>query len=290
MKYTFIDTYRSAFGVEKMCRVLAVSRSGFYHWRHGGESQRAMENRILLVHILKAYETNKGRYGSPRITAVLHDQGYSCSRPRIARIMRRNGIKAKTRRKFKVTTDAHHNYPVAPNLLQQKFRSEAPHRIWVSDITYIRTLEGWLYLTVILDLFNRKITGWSMHDRLHAKHTTLPALQMAFKRYQPLPGLVFHSDRGVQYSCDEFVAGLRGFKAIQSMSGKGSCYDNAVAESFFRTLKTELVYHESYRTRMEAKSSLFEYMEGFYNLVRKHSYLGYRSPVQFENLAYRKTI
>ena len=290
MKYTFIDSYRSAFGVEKMCRVLSVSRSGFYHWRHRGESQRALQNRILLVRIRKAYESSKGRYGSPRITAVLHDQGYSCSRPRIARIMRGNDIQAKTRRKFKVTTNAKHNYPVAPNLLQQKFQSEAPNRIWVSDITYIRTLEGWLYLTVILDLFNRKITGWSMSKSMPAGETTIPAYQMALRNCQPSAGLVFHSDRGVQYACDQFVALLKRSEAIQSMSGKGNCYDNAVAESFFHTLKTELIYHQSYRTRREAKSSLFEYIEGFYNRFRKHSYLGYRSPEEYENLAYSKAI
>lgn len=284
MKYTFIDTHRSAFGVEKMCRVLAVSRSGYYRWRQGGESSRVRENRRLLGHIRQAYAASKGRYGSPRITVALQDQGLACSRPRIARLMRRHGIQAKTRRKFKITTNTKHSYPLAPNRLQQSFHADTPNRIWVSDMTYIGTLEGWLYLTIIMDLYSRKIVGWSMSDRVLAQDTTIPALRMALTGCQPSPGLLFHSDQGVQYACDQFVALLKASKAIQSMSSKGNCYDNAVAESFFRTLKTELVYHERYQSRAEARNSLFEYMESYYNRFRKHSTLGYRSPVEYENL------
>jgi len=290
MKYQFIDDYRSSFGVEKMCRLLAVSRSGFYGWNQRGESKRAAENRQLLESIQRIVESTMGRYGSPRITAELQDQGYRCSRPRVARLMRKHDIKARARRKFKVTTRSKHRYPVAPNLLRQTFRAEAPNRVWVSDITYIRTLEGWLYLTVVMDLYNRKIVGWSMSETMEVTGTTIPAFEMAVKGCRPLPGLVFHSDRGVQYACDSFVALLSRSKVIQSMSGRGNCYDNAVAESFFHTLKTELVYHELYRTREQARRSLFEYMEGFYNRSRKHSTLGYRSPVEYDNMKFNQAI
>ena len=290
MKYHFIDHYRSEFGVEKMCRLFVVSRSGFYRWSSGSESKQAVENRLLLDNIQRIYETAQGRYGSPRITAELQDQGYACSRPRVARLMRKHAIRARTGRKYKVTTNARHNYALAPNLLNQVFRTDAPNRIWVSDITYIRTLEGWLYLTVIIDLFNRKIIGWSMSKSLQAGQTTIPAFQMALKSRQPQAGLVFHSDRGVQYACDQFVTLLKRSKVIQSMSGKGNCYDNAVAESFFHTLKTELVNRELYRTREEVRRNLFYYLEGFYNRVRRHSTLGYKSPVEYENMRFNQTI
>ncbi len=290
MKYYFITHYRSQFGVERMCHVFAVSRSGFYRWSSGVESKRAAENRLMLDNIQRIYKAAKGRYGSPRITAELRDQGYACSRPRIARLMRKHAIRAKTRKKYKVTTNAKHNYALAPNLLEQGFRTDAPNLVWVSDITYIRTLEGWLYLTVIMDLFNRKIIGWSMSERMQAGETTIPALRMALKNCQPPAGLVFHSDRGVQYACEPFVALLKRSKAIRSMSSKGNCYDNAVAESFFHTLKTELVSHEIYRTREEARRNLFEYLEGFYNRFRRHSTLGYLSPVEYENMRSNQAI
>lgn len=290
MKYEFIHKSRSEFVVEKMCQVLNVCRSGYYRYITGTKSKRWIENMNLLKEIKNIYEDSKGTYGSPRITNVLHDLGYSCSEPRVARLMRANGIRAKTKKKFKATTNSDHSYPIAPNLLKQDFWTNSPNRIWVSDITYIRTLEGWLYLTIVLDLYHRKIVGGSMSDRLTAKTTVIPAFIQAVKRYQPLPGLIFHSDRGVQYACDDFSGLLKTFRAIPSMSGKGNCYDNAVAESFFHTLKTELVYHEIYRTRMEAKTSLFEYIEIFYNRFRKHSTLGYKSPEQYEKLNYKNAI
>ncbi len=290
MKYHFIDHYRSQFGVQKMCQLFVVSRSGFYRWHRGTESKRAAENRLLLDNIRRIYRAVNGRYGSPRITAELHDQGYVCSRPRVARLMRKHAIKARTRRKFKVTTNARHNYPVAPNLLNQQFHSDAPNRIWVSDLSYIHTLEGWLYLTVVIDLFHRKIIGWSMSNRMLAEQTTIPAFKMALKNCQPPAGLMFHSDQGIQYACDQFVALLKQSEVIQSMSGSGNCYDNAVAESFFHSLKTELVHHELYRTRDEARRSLFEYLEGFYNRTRKHSTLGYKSPAEYEIMTYNQPI
>jgi len=290
MKYEFIKTHRSTFAVRKMCQALKVSWSGYYRYISGKVSQRSIENSKLLVEIRDIFENSYRTYGSPRITDSLHDLGYSCSRPRVARLMRANGIQAKTKKKYKVTTNSDHDYPIAPNRLQQNFRTDTPNRIWIGDLTYIRTWEGWLYLTVILDLFNRKVVGWSMSDRLTAKTTTIPAFLQAVKKGQPLPGLIFHSDRGVQYACDEYRGSLNTYKVIQSMSGKGNCYDNAVAESFFHTLKTELVYHETYRTRREARSSVFEYIEIFYNRFRKHSALGYKSPEQFEQINYKQAI
>jgi len=290
MKYRFIDHHRSAFGVERMCHVFAVSRSGFYRWNQDAGSKRATENHHLLEHIQQVYTAHKGRYGSPRITAELQNQGHRCSRPRIARLMRKNGLKAQGRRRFKVTTDSKHKYPAAPNLLKQVFQIDAPHRVWVSDITYIRTMEGWLYLTVVMDLVTRKVIGWAMSDRMSVAETTIPAFRMASQNCPPLPGLIFHSDRGVQYACDEFAQVLKSSEVVQSMSGRGNCYDNAVVESFFHTLKTELVYHEIYRTREEARRSLFEYMEVFYNRSRRHSYLGYKSPVEYENTRFKQAI
>ena len=290
MKYEFVHTNRSEFVVEKMCQALNVSRSGYYRYTVGELSQRSIENLILLAAIRVIYKQSRGSYGSPRISVTLHDMGLSCSRPRVARLMRANAIKAKTKKRYKVTTDSYHSYPIAPDLLNQDFRADESGRIWVSDITYIKTFEGWLYLTIILDLYNRKIVGWSMSDRLTAKRTTIPAFIQAVKRYRPLPGLIFHSDRGIQYACDDFRGLLKRYKAIQSMSGKGNCYDNAVAESFFHTLKTELIYHQIYHTRTQARSSLFEWIELFYNRFRKHSALGYKSPEQYEQLTYKKAI
>jgi transposase InsO family protein len=282
MKYEFIRTHRSTFAVKKMCRVLRVSRSGYYDWFERPESQRSLENKILLKEIRDIHKNSRKIYGSPRITDALRGGECSCSRPRVARLMSANGIKAKTAKKYKVTTASDHSFKTAPNLLKQDFWTDAANRIWMSDITYIRTWQGWLYLTVIMDLYNRKVVGWSMSNRLTAITTTIPAFIQAVKQYKPLPGLIFHSDRGVQYACDDFCELLESFEIFQSMSGKGNCYDNAVVESFFHTLKTELVYHETYRTRTEAKTSLFEYIEVFYNRVRKHSALGYKSPEQYE--------
>ena len=233
MKYEFIRTHRFAFAVKKMCQVLRVSRSGYYDWFDRPESQRCKENKVLVKEIKEIHEKSSGTYGSPRIADDLHDLGYSCSRPKVARLMRANGIIAKSKKKFKVTTNSDHDYPIAPNLLKQDFWTDAVNRIWVGDITYIRTWEGWLYLTIILDLFTRKVVGWSMSNRLTANTTTIPAFIQAVKHYQPLPGLIFHSDRGVQYACHDFRGILDTFNVIQSMSGKGNCYDNAVAESFF---------------------------------------------------------
>jgi len=245
---------------------------------------RQLENERLLVEIKKAHKNSSKIYGSPRITEEVRENGIKCSRNRVARLMRRNGIAAKAKRRFKTTTDSRHNLPVAKNLLNRQFRVDAPNKVWVSDITYIWTAEGWLYLAVILDLFSRKIVGWSMSDRM-TQDIVINAFLQAMWRRKPGAGLMFHSDRGSQYASGDFRRLLLEHGVIQSMSRKGNCYDNAVAESFFHTLKTEVVYHEKYLTREQARKSVFEYIELFYNRVRKHSTLGYCSPWKFEQEA-----
>lgn len=280
MIYCFIKTYSSEFSVKKMSALFGVSRSGYYKWLNKKPGKRELENQKLLKAIQVIHTQSKKRYGSPRITVELRQQGYECSRPRVARIMNAHAIFSKTKKKFKVTTESKHQYPISPNLLKQDFTAMNPNEKWVSDITYIWTKEGWLYLTIILDLFNREIVGWSMSHRLTTGSTTIPALRMAHARKHPGPGLIFHSDQGVQYACPEFWKVLEKYGMIQSMSRKGNCYDNAVAESFFHTLKTELIYFEQYETRDDARKNVFKYIEIFYNRQRKHSALGYKTPME----------
>ena len=283
MKYQFVDTYRSEFAVLKMCRALQVSKSGYYAWRIRPQSKRARENEKLDHHIKTIYSKNKGTYGSPRITKALNRQNIACSENRVARRMRINDIKAKTKKRFKITTNSKHNHPVAKNLLDQNFKAQRPNQVWASDITHIWTREGWLYLAVIMDLFGRHIVGWAMDNHL-GQELVINALKQAIWRRRPPQGVIFHSDQGVQYACQGFRKLLQQHKFIQSMSGKGNCYDNAVVESFFHTLKTELIYFENYRTREDAKNSIFEYIEIYYNRDRMHSTLNYCSPVQFEQM------
>jgi len=283
MKYQFIEQHRSTFAVEKMCLALKVTTSGYYAQRKRGIGKRAFENEKLDLEIRQAHQKSRGVYGSPRITEELKGQGIACSENRVARRMKKNGIAAKTKRRFKVTTQSKHKHPVAENALKQNFKTKAQNTIWLSDITYIWTREGWLYLAVVLDLFSRQIVGWSMSHSL-GQEIVLQALRQALLNRGPVPGLIFHSDQGVQYACQAFRDLLMQHRILQSMSGKGNCYDNAVAESFFHTLKTELVYFEDYQTREEARKSIFEYIEVFYNRERRHSALNYLSPVNFEQL------
>lgn len=284
MKYGFIDRHRSVFGVEKMCQVLEVSRGGYYGWRRRGPSVRQKRDRVLLEQIRKSYNRSKGRYGSPNIMKDLRHWHYRTSRKRIARLMRQAGLRSKMARKFKVTTQSKHSLPVAGNLLKRDFTVPAPNRVWVSDITYIWTRGGWLYLCVVLDLFNRQVVGWSLGQRLTAE-LAVDALLKAVMSRRPQREMVFHSDRGVQYCSRAFRRVLKRYGMVQSMSRKGDCWDNAVVESFFGTLKQELVYHEAYRSRSEARLSVFQYIEGWYNRRRRHSALGYLSPVEFEEAA-----
>lgn len=284
MKYWFIDRYRSSHGVQRMCRVIGASRSGYYGWKRQPQSKRQKENEKILMEIKESHKNSRRAYGSPRITEDIVEKGIKCSENRVARLMKVHGIIAKTKKKFKATTSSKHNLPVAENLLNQDFVAEKPNTVWVSDITYIWTLEGWLYLAVILDLYSRQVVGWAMSDRLTANFV-IKALHQAIGRRNPVRGCIFHSDRGVQYASADFRDVLNSHGFIQSMSRKGNCYDNAVAESFFHTLKTEHVYDYRYETRAEAIQSVFEYIEMFYNRQRRHSAIGYRSPVSYELLA-----
>jgi len=264
-----------------MCRVLRASPSGYHEWLGRKKSQHEAENARLVDRIKEIFEESDKTYGSRRVHRQLRLEGETCSKRRVARLMRVNGLRPKTRRKFKATTDSKHDLPVAENLLDRHFVCDGPNRVWVSDITYIWTLEGWLYLAVVIDLFNRAVVGWSMSERID-RVLVLDALSMATGRRQPGCGLIHHSDRGSQYASYDYQDALKSRGMLCSMSRKGNCWDNAVAESFFGSLKTERVYHRRYRTRDEARRDIFEYVEVFYNRVRLHSTLGYLSPAQFE--------
>jgi transposase InsO family protein len=282
MKYQFIKDNRLAFAVKKMSLILEVSKSGYYKWHNKQPGSRAQENIMLLNRIKDVFNEHKGCYGSPRITRQLKNNGIPCGKNRIARIMQKNSIWAKTKKRFKITTNSRHKNPIAPNLLNQEFRINKINRAWVSDITYIYTREGWLYLSGILDLCSKKIVGWSMSERLTHKLVT-KALEQAMLRRDIKDVLILHSDRGSQYASHDYTHLLAENNFIQSMSSAGNCYDNAVMESFFKTLKTELVYWQDYKTRNDAKKSIFEYIEIYYNRKRMHSSIGYMSPEEFEN-------
>jgi len=288
MKCAFIEEYGSGFRVKKMCRTLRVSRSRYYTWKRRSKSFRQQENERLIEKIREAHKLSRRTYGSPRIAQELKENNIPCGKNRVARLMRLEGIYAKTKRRFRVTTHSDHKLPVAENLLNRRFETDRPNKVWLSDITYIRTREGWLYLSAVLDLYNRQIIGWSMEDRL-TQDLVLQAFRQALLRRKPDPGVVFHSDRGSQYAAQAFRSILKQHQFSQSMSAKGNCYDNAVMESFFHTLKTEVVYFERYRTRAQARQSIFEYIEVFYNRIRRHSSLGYLSPLEFENRMALKT-
>lgn len=266
-----------------MCAILEVSRSGFYAWLRRGESRRSRENRRLTELIREEHERSRRTYGSPRVHAALKTRGETCGVNRVAALMRRAGIRSKMTRKFRRTTNSRHDHPIAANLLAQDFSTSTPNEVWASDITYIWTDEGWLYLASTMDLFSRMIVGWSMDSTMPAS-LVVDALNMAIDRRSPPAGMIHHSDRGVQYAAHAFQGVLDQHGIVCSMSGKGNCYDNAVKESFFHTLKTELCDHERYRTREQARASIFEYIEAFYNRQRIHSTLGYLSPFDFESL------
>ena len=269
-----------------MAKTLKLSRSSYYAGRKRPASRRELENQALTAQIKTVDRDCRHVYGSPRITAELKEQGSNCSRNRVARLMNENGIAAKTNRKFKLTTASRHKFPIAPNRLNQAFGAADPNRVWASDITYIPTREGWLYLATVIDLHSRSVVGWSMSDRLQ-RDLVMDAFKQAAQRRKPQPGLIFHSDRGAQYACSDFREMLQQGNFIQSMSGKGNCYDNAVSESFFKTLKTELIYFSRFKTRAEAKSAIFDYVEVFYNRRRRHSSLGYLSPAEFERRSHQ---
>ena len=267
-----------------MCKTLKVSKSGYYYWCKRSISKREKENNKLLQEILAIYDRSNGTYGSPRIQEELYHLGYKVSRPRVARIMKKNNIQSKVRKKWIVTTDSKHNNPIAPNLLNRNFTVDSPAQVWVSDLTYLKTKEGWLYLTVVIDLFDRKVIGWALSSTMKATQTSIEALKMALSNRNKSENLIFHSDRGVQYTCSDFTEIITEKNITQSMSRKGNCWDNAVAESFFKTVKTESIYRHNFKSKREARIEVFKYIEIWYNRKRRHSTLNYATPLEIENL------
>lgn len=271
----------SEYCVSELCSALSVSASGYYAWLQGKNDKRLKSDQRLEKMIIEIFNEFKERYGAPRIHAELRARGEVCSRKRVSRLMQKNGLQAKGRRKFKATTDSNHQHPIAENLLKQDFKVAQPDLAWVADITYVRTAEGWLYLAVVIDLFSRKVVGWAMDKRMK-KELIINAYLMAYWKRKPKSGLIHHSDRGSQYASQRFQATLKSTGAKCSMSSAGCCYDNAVAESFFHSMKTELSRDYQYLTREEAKKDIFEYIEIFYNRKRRHSTINYCTPVEFE--------
>jgi putative transposase len=284
MRFTFIDAAKAEFPIQRLCQVLEVSQSGYFAWRSRPACQRQRDDLVLLAHVRSAFRASNGTYGSPRMTRELQDQGLPIGRRRTARLMRENGLKARQKRRFKRTTDSHHAFPVAPNLIEQDFSADRPNQKWNADISYVWTSEGWLYLAVVLDLFARRVVGWAVSERLH-KELALEALRKALAIRRPGEGLIHHSDRGSQYCATAYQTELNKHGIQISMSGTGNCYDNSVVETFFKTLKSELVWRTVFQTRAEAREAIGRYIDGFYNPVRRHSTLHYVSPVQFERLA-----
>ncbi|WGQ09925.1 IS3 family transposase [Pedobacter gandavensis] len=280
--FGFIKNHTEIFPVEKMCTVFKVSRGGFYAWMKSIPSNRSIENQMLDLEILEAFVNSKKIYGSPRITRELHKKNIKVSRVRVARMMKRAKLRSIVKKKFKVTTDSSHKFPVPENILDRDFKPGILGAAWVSDITYIRTKKGWLYLTTVIDLGDRKIIGWALSVTMKAIDTVIPAFKMAQKTRPITQELIFHSDRGVQYACNEFrsLLGKNPF-IIRSMSRKGNCWDNAVAESFFKSLKAECVYQHKFTDKEQAALIVFEYIEIWYNRNRLHSALGYLSPEEF---------
>lgn len=281
MRYVFIQQQRKAFPVRMLCRVMHVSSSAYYRWVQGEESPRNQENQTLETLIRQVFKESKETYGSPRITRALHQRGIRCGKHRVARLMREAGIQAKTKRRFRVTTDSDHDLLASPNLLLRQFKTGRPSQTWLSDISYVATKEGWLYLCVVLDLGIRKVVGWSMKPRM-TQELVVSAINMAKGRQQPPSGLIFHSDRGRQYCSKAVRKCIKKWGWKQSMSKRGDCWDNAPMESFFGTLKTEEVRGKLYPDRITAKTQIASYIESFYNPIRQHSSLNYQSPNQFE--------
>lgn len=282
MKYEFIHDHREQFHIRILCRVLKVSTSGYYDWVDRPPSERQQEDKVLTEHIRDVHQSSRQTYGSPRIHADLQDMGFKVGRKRVARLMRLNGIRARQKRHYKTTTRRDPSRLAAPNLLKQDFSADAINEKWLADITYIDTHQGWLYLAAVLDAHSRKIVGWSMSPRLH-KRLVEDALKMGLGRRTISGQLIHHSDQGSQYTSNDYQTLLAENKILVSMSGTGNCYDNAMMESFFGTLKAECVI-ERYATRQQARQDIFDYIEVWYNRLRRHSALGYLSPEQFEQL------
>jgi putative transposase len=283
MIFDFIKNHEKIFPIEKMCKVLKVSQSGYYRWKNNFISNRVQKINRIKEKITAIYFESKQRYGSPRITIELNALGYKISRITIAKYMKQLGLFSKLSKKFKVTTDSKHNYLVVENILNRQFVVSQPSKVWVSDITYIHTKEGFLYLTTVMDLYDRKIIGWSLSDGMGTHETTLASWKMAIRNRNVQADLIFHSDRGVQYANNKFANVLESYKINRSMSRKGNCWDNAVAESFFKSLKTELIYGNKLITKKQMKLQIFEYIEIWYNQKRRHSALKYLTIKEFNN-------
>jgi transposase InsO family protein len=281
VKFAFIRVEKAQFPVSVLCDVLDVSRSGFYAWLTRPLAERTTDDARLTIEIGTAHKRLRGIYGSPRIHRELKAKGHRVGKKRIERLMRENGIQGRQKRRFRRTTDSKHAQPVAPNVLDRDFATDAPNEAWVTDVTYVATDEGWLYLAAILDLFSRRVVGWAT-SAINDRALALDALRAAVRLRRPLPGLVHHSDRGSPYASDDYRDALRARGIVASMSRKGDCWDNAVAESFFATLRAEHLDHVRFETRAAAAASLTDYIDGFYNTVRRHSYLDYVSPIEFE--------
>jgi len=281
MRYRAIQEHDRRFPIRLMCRALAVSPAGYYAWRDRPESRRSVHNRTLLSAIRVIHRESRETYGSPSIWDALVKQGHGVGKHRIARLMRAEGIRAKTVKPWRATTQSSHRMPVAANVLDRQFSITRPNRVWAGDITYVWTTEGWLYLAVVLDLYSRAVIGWALEARLTGD-LARQALTMAIRHRAPTSGLLHHSDRGSQYAATAYQQLLTTHGMTGSMSRRGNCWDNACVESFFGTLKRELISHRQYRTREEATQDIFEYIEVFYNRLRRHSTLGYYSPAEFE--------
>jgi transposase InsO family protein len=282
-----MKTAEKDFPVDFMSEIFGVSKSGYYAWRNRDNSEKEAKELKLLRAIEDVHRSSRKNYGSPRIFNQLIGMGHKVGKTKVEKTMKKHGIRAKTKRKFRHTTDSKHHLPVAPNLLERNFSPEKPNQTWASDLTYVWTKEGWLFLAVIVDLFSRQVVGWSL-DKTMTKELVCSALRQAYFRRKPGTGLVFHSDRGSQYCSKEFRAQLKQYQMLQSQSRKANCWDNACVESFFHTLKTEMIYHEDFETRDEARRAIFEWVEAFYNRQRIHSTLGYKSPVDFERMVREK--
>ncbi|MFH5886447.1 IS3 family transposase [Halalkalibaculum sp. DA3122] len=274
--------HKQSYPIAKMAKLFGVSRSGYYRWLGSGPSKRTLENQRLRQAIAEAWDASGHRYGSPRIHRQLIGEGWQVSRPRVARLMKAMGIQSQIRRKWVTTTDSRHRFPVAPNLLDRRFTASQLGQVWVSDITYLSSKEGWLYLTTVMDLADRQILGWSLSEGINAEETAIEAFNQAVATRRPNQELLFHSDQGVQYACREFTKLLDKWQITQSMSRKGNCWDNAPAESFFKTLKAELGLDGKFASYQQARMTIFEFIELWYNRRRLHSALGYRTPAQTE--------
>jgi len=281
MRFRFVEAEKAHYPIRLLCRCLSISRSGYYAWRRRTPSPRAQEDARLRVEIAASHAASRRTYGSPRVHRDLVDEGHRVSRKRVARLMQELGLEGRRKRRFRTTTDSRHRFPVAPNLLMREFEVEAPNTAWGTDITYIATLEGWLYLAVILDLFSRRVVGYAMSERID-RALVLEALRKALLQRPEVRDLLHHSDRGSQFASGDYRKALDEAKITCSMSRRGDCWDNAVIESFFGTLKQELLYELPLQTRAGTREAVAEYIEDFYNVRRRHSSLGYLSPVAFE--------